>query len=62
MESRTTIDIAVGVIMAQNRCDQVEAFSILTRASNSQNVKLRVLAEQLVESLADGLPTTHFSA
>lgn len=61
MESRTSIDMAVGVIMAQNGCGQDEAFEILTRASNGQNVKLRVLAEQLIGSLSDEPPKTHFS-
>lgn len=62
MESRTSIDVAVGVIMAQNRCSQEEAIGVLTRASNSQNIKMRTLAERLIESLSDEPAETHFTA
>jgi GAF domain-containing protein len=61
MESRTNIDIAVGIIIAQNRCTQEEAIQILRRASSHQNVKLRTLAEQLVQSVAAAPATTHFT-
>lgn len=61
MESRTNIDIAVGIIIAQNRCTQEEAIGILRRASSHQNVKLRTLAEQLVQSVAATPATTHFT-
>jgi GAF domain-containing protein len=61
MESRTSIDIAVGIIIAQNRCTQKEAIQILRRASSHQNVKLRTLAEQLVRSVASTPATTHFT-
>jgi len=60
MESRTAIDIAVGVVMAQNRCTQEEAFSILRKASSHRNVKLRVLAEELVASVGRATPSTVF--
>ena len=59
MESRTDIDIAVGIIIAQNRCTQAEAVKILQRASSHQNLKLRTLAERLVESVAAAPATTH---
>ncbi|HJW01152.1 MAG TPA: GAF and ANTAR domain-containing protein [Arthrobacter sp.] len=51
MQSRTIIDMAVGVVMAQNRTSQDEAISILTRASNSRNLKLRDVASTVVESI-----------
>lgn len=60
MESRTSIDVAVGIIMAQNHCSQEDAVAVLTRASNGQNVKIRTLAERVVESLSDKTPQTHF--
>ena len=60
MESRTNIDIAIGIIIAQNRCTPAEAIHILQRASNAQNVKLRALAERLVASLASAPASTHF--
>ncbi|WP_235013011.1 GAF and ANTAR domain-containing protein [Arthrobacter sp. SLBN-100] len=61
MKSRTAIDIAVGVIMAQNRCSQAAAMDILRKASNSRNVKLRDVAAGVIESVSpDPALRTHF--
>lgn len=61
MTSRTTIDTAVGAIMAQNRCTQKEAFAILRRASSARNVKLRDLAVTILASVGQTEPlATHF--
>lgn len=61
MESRTTIDLAVGAIMGQNRCNQDEAMTILRSASQGRNVKLRDLASNLLTSLGQTTPVrTHF--
>lgn len=60
MEHRTTIDVAVGIIMSQNRCSQDEAFSILRGASSHRNIKLRRLAEEIVASLGQNTPLTAF--
>ena len=60
MESRTTIDLAVGIVMGQNRCSQDEAFSILRSASSRSNIKLRELAVRIVESVGETQPRTHF--
>lgn len=57
MQNRTVIDLAVGIIMGQNRCSQERAVEILKTASNHRNVKLRELAEELVASV-DATPTT----
>ncbi|GAA1179315.1 GAF and ANTAR domain-containing protein [Nesterenkonia xinjiangensis] len=62
MESRTAIDVAIGVIMAQNRCRQEEAFDILQKASNNRNLKLRTLAEELVGSIGQQAPITSFDS
>ncbi|MEE2523599.1 GAF and ANTAR domain-containing protein [Pseudarthrobacter sp. J75] len=62
MESRTPIDLAAGIIMAQNRCSQEEAMAILVKASSGRNMKLRTIAEQLVQSLSANGPRTHFDA
>lgn len=62
MESRTTIDIAVGVIMAQNRCSQEEAVDILKTASSYRNMKMRVLAENLLQSIGQETTTTSFES
>ncbi|MBT2512518.1 GAF and ANTAR domain-containing protein [Arthrobacter sp. ISL-30] len=60
LESRTVIDVAVGIIMAQNRCTQSEAFEILKAASSSRNIKLHGVATAIVESLGQGPLKTHF--
>jgi GAF domain-containing protein len=52
MRSRTAIDVAVGAIMAQNRCSQREAMSILIKASSSRNIKLRDVAAKVIESIS----------
>ncbi|GAA3698509.1 GAF and ANTAR domain-containing protein [Microlunatus aurantiacus] len=49
LASRTTIDQALGVLMAQNSCSADEAFGILRRASQSRNVKLRDVAALIIE-------------
>lgn len=60
MESRTDIDVAVGIVMAQNRCSQAEAFDILQRASSTRNVKLRVIASEIVQRVSGSSSETHF--
>lgn len=63
MESRTTIDLATGAIMAQNRCSQEAAFKILKIASSTRNLKLRDVAATVVSSLSqDPKVRTHFDA
>ncbi|MGX5358228.1 ANTAR domain-containing protein [Kocuria sp. KH4] len=62
MASRTTIDLAVGIIMGQNRCTQEKAFEILRAASSHRNVKLRDLAAELVATVGKGPASTHFDA
>ena len=52
MKSRTVIDMAIGVVMAQNRCPPDEAFTLLRRASNARNTKLREVAASIVASIA----------
>lgn len=62
MESRTTIDLAVGMIMGQNRCSQQEAFQILQRASSHRNIKLRALAESMIDAIGQDAAQTVFTA
>ncbi|MGO4384205.1 GAF and ANTAR domain-containing protein [Specibacter sp. RAF43] len=62
MKSRTAIDIAVGVIMGQQRCSQEEAFALLVKASAGRNQKLRQVAENLVANLNQRPVETHFDA
>lgn len=61
MESRTVIDLATGIIMAQNKCSQDTAVRILRTVSNTRNRKLRDVAAMLVESVGkDPTVVTHF--
>jgi GAF domain-containing protein len=62
LESRTEIDLAIGIIMGQNRCSQDEAIKILKSASNARNIKLRDIAAGIVNSTGQGPVTTHFDA
>ncbi|BCW68096.1 ANTAR domain-containing protein [Arthrobacter sp. NicSoilB4] len=52
MQSRTIIDIAIGAIMAQNRCGREAAFKILRNTSNNRNLKIRDVAAAVVASIA----------
>ena len=60
MSSRTTIDLAAGIIMAQNRCSQDAAVAILRAASSARNMKLRDVAAAVVASVGEKAPKTHF--
>ncbi len=62
LQSRTAINLACGVIMAQNRCSQAEAMDILTKVSSNRNRKLRDVATELIEQLSGGSVETHFDA
>jgi transcriptional regulator with GAF, ATPase, and Fis domain len=48
LQSRTVIDHAIGIIMAESRCDADQAFAALSRASNNRSMKLRDLAAEIV--------------
>ncbi|MFK0004623.1 ANTAR domain-containing protein [Paenarthrobacter sp. NPDC090522] len=60
MASRTVIDIATGIIIAQNRCSQAEAVELIKRASSNRNVKLRDVAQAIVDRAGGGPIETHF--
>lgn len=60
LDSRTSINVACGVIMAQNRCSYHEAFAILAKASSHRNIKLRRVAEDILDRLPEGPPRAHF--
>jgi hypothetical protein len=51
--SRSVIDQAVGILMAQERIDARDALERLRRASQHRNVKLRDLCGQLVAKVSD---------
>ena len=52
LDSMPVIEQAKGVLMAQQRCGPDEAFDLLRRASQRANVKVSVLAAQLVDQVA----------
>jgi AmiR/NasT family two-component response regulator len=51
------IEQAKGIIMAQSRCGQAEAFDLLRRASQRGNVPVRDLAAQLVAKTTRARPS-----
>ncbi|HKU09882.1 GAF and ANTAR domain-containing protein [Sinomonas terrae] len=61
LESRTAINLAAGIIMAQSRCTSQEAMEILKRASNQRNVKVRDIASSILQRFDDPTPDTHFT-
>lgn len=46
--TRRTIGIAIGLVMARYQLDERRAFQFLIRTSQTGNVKLRTIAEQLI--------------
>ncbi len=56
LDTMPVIEQAKGVLMAQNRCGPDEAFDLLRRASQRANVKVSVLAAQIVEQVASHEP------
>ncbi len=62
LASRTTIDLAVGIIMGQNKCSQERAMEILKSASSSRNIKLRNVAATVIASTTNQPVATHFES
>jgi hypothetical protein len=60
MESRTAIDLAAGVIMAQTNCNQQQAVEIMIKASSNRNQKLRDVALSILTRFSGTIPSTHF--
>ena len=53
LETRTTIGKAMGIVMERYQLNDERAFAFLTRLSQHRNVKLRLVAEELVTQLAE---------
>ena len=51
LSSRSVIDQAIGILMAQQRCSSGAAFDILRTASQGRNVKLRTIATDIVRAV-----------
>src|SRR5215831_8041128 len=60
LDTMPVIEQAKGILMAQYRCRPEEAFDLLRRASQRANVKVNVLAAQIVEQIAS--PEPRFAA
>nr|WP_281366587.1 ANTAR domain-containing protein [Nocardioides thalensis] len=50
LASRKAIGQAIGLIMQRYQIDEDRAFHFLVRASSSSNLKLRVIADELISS------------
>lgn len=58
LETRDVIGQAQGIVMANEKVGAAEAFSILRRASQRRNVKLRDIAVEIIESGVTPLPSS----
>jgi len=58
LESLPVIEQAKGILMAQQRCGPDEAFDLIRRASQLANIKVRVLAAEIVGHVASATATT----
>jgi hypothetical protein len=56
LTSRAVIDRAIGIVMAQQRCDADTALDILRRGSQHRNTKLRELAAEIVGAVGGPPP------
>jgi transcriptional regulator with GAF, ATPase, and Fis domain len=50
LNSRSVIDQAIGILIAQQQCSVQDAFALLRQASQGRNIKLREVATQIVAS------------
>ena len=48
LHTSRTIEAALGIVMANRRVTEVDAFKILAKASQDRNRKLRVIADDIV--------------
>jgi GAF domain-containing protein len=56
IESRALIDQALGIIMGQRRCTAGEAWDVLRKASQDRNIKLTVVAAELIAAITGKPP------
>jgi GAF domain-containing protein len=59
MDSRQLIGTAIGILMNRQNVSEAEAFDILRRGSQRLNIKLRVIAEQVVHRPASSPPAAN---
>jgi hypothetical protein len=53
MDSRRTIDLALGMLMERTGCTADDAFALLRRYSQTRNLKLRDVAAELIDPTGD---------
>jgi GAF domain-containing protein len=53
LHTRTDIGTAVGIVMERHHIDRNQAFAYLSRTSQNQNTKLRVLARHVINGTAE---------
>ena len=56
LRSRAVIEQAKGILMGAQRCTADEAFQVMVRASQRENVKLRDIAARIVANVAGARP------
>ncbi|MEU7141032.1 GAF and ANTAR domain-containing protein [Nocardia sp. NPDC046473] len=61
LASRSTIDQALGILMAERRCDRDAAFEVLRGRSQQRNVRVADLAVEIIQTVSGRAPTApHF--
>ncbi|MFI6044664.1 GAF and ANTAR domain-containing protein [Nocardia sp. NPDC051321] len=61
LASRSTIDQALGILMAERRCDRDAAFEVLRRRSQQRNVRVADLAVEMIRTVTGRAPAApHF--
>ena len=58
LQSRSVIDQAIGVLMAQEQCSTDQAFDLLRKHSQNTNRKLREVAVDVITRLTGHPPVT----
>jgi GAF domain-containing protein len=56
LSTRAVIDQALGIVMAQQRCNSTEAFTVLRKASQDRNVKVADIASELITQVTGQPP------
>jgi hypothetical protein len=56
LHTRTDIGTAVGMLMERYGIDQRRAFAFLTRSSQTRNIKVRILAHQIIDGTFRSTP------
>jgi hypothetical protein len=57
LHARTDIGTAVGILMERYSIDRQRAFAFLTRNSQHRNIKVRILANQIIDGTFQDTPS-----